>query len=227
MIPKTIHYIWVGNNEIPDFYLECMSTWRKYAPEFDIILWNEEKIKLTFGNLDFLTKMLNKKKYAFASDYIRCLILERFGGIYLDTDIELIKDISELCNNTGFIGLESPGMPACGIMGAVNDFWFFTELKDAVVRADGLVTIPQLAKKILSEKGSLKEKNEAPFMLSDVKIFPEKYFYPYNPYAPNGRDQLMYKDITEKCYCIHHWAKSWKLSLIERAIKFLKKKLCK
>ncbi|EMJ9776187.1 TPA: mannosyltransferase [Morganella morganii] len=222
MIPATIHYIWLGDKKIPSLCQECIDTWSIYAREFNIICWDEGKYFEYFGKNDFVVNMIKNKKFAFAADYIRCDILYKYGGIYLDTDMELVKDISDLLGNTAFIGNESPDQPSCGILGSTPNLWLFDKLKNAIEAGNGLVTIPFLLKKILIENKINISANNDITTTADISIYPQKYFYPYNPYDDTDINQLLYKNVTPDCYAIHHWYKSWKLSITERLIKKLK-----
>ncbi|EHM47920.1 glycosyltransferase family 32 protein [Hafnia alvei] len=220
MIPKTIHYIWIGN-EMPSLNKECISTWEQNAPGFDIQFWDLNKIQRELMPAPFFYEMLKKKKYAFAVDYIRCKILYEYGGIYLDSDIELIKDISILCENEAFVGLEKIGRASCGIIGAKKGFDTMLHLMNEVVKAKGLVEMPVLLTKVLGEH-DFSLGNEIQF-IGKMTIYPVHYFYPYNPYGGNDVDQLMYKDVKEDTYAIHHWAKNWNLSFIELVVRRLKR----
>ncbi|KKC63740.1 hypothetical protein WG82_10505 [Citrobacter amalonaticus] len=222
MIPKIIHYIWLGGNPLPKMYSDCMSTWAVYAKGFEVNLWDEEKYFEVFGTNKYVDEMLKKKKYAFATDYIRCQILSRFGGIYLDTDMELIKDITPLVNNVAFLGEEDIATPSCGILGCEPGFWLFEQLKDHVAEAKGLITIPVLLKRLLISQGIERDLAQPFSTVKDVTIYNADYFYPFNPYGKNKREQLLFLYITQDCYAIHHWAKSWKLSVPERIIKKIK-----
>ncbi|WP_337232273.1 glycosyltransferase family 32 protein [Citrobacter portucalensis] len=231
MVPKLIHYIWVGNAELPPLYKECVSTWHVILPEFDILFWDENKISNTFtpSELLFYNKMLSAKKYAFAVDYIRCLILERFGGVYLDADIEMIKDLSSLNEGGNYLGMESSRKISCGVLAFSKNNWFVAKLKEKVEAANGLVEITKLSTEVLSERfGVLDLDLKESLVLDDITIYPKHYFYPYNPYDEGAKiDQLMFKDIKPETYCIHHWAKSWNYSMGELMVKGIKKLLVK
>lgn len=222
MIPKIIHYIWLGGGDLPKMYSDCMTTWPVYAKDFEIKLWDEEMYFKTFGMNKYVDEMLKKKKYAFAADYIRCQVLAKFGGIYLDTDMELIKDISPLVDNVAFVGEEDIATPSCGILGCEAGFWLFEQLKDRVAEAKGLITVPVLMRDLLISQGIARNLTQPYSTIKDITIYSADYFYPFNPYGKGKREQLLFLYITEDCYAIHHWAKSWKLSLSERIIKKFK-----
>ena len=212
MIPAIIHYIWLGKSEIPKIYLDCMESWKEHAVNYDCYLWNEDSYRKEFGQNDFVEEMIQRKKFAFAADLIRCDVLYRFGGIYLDTDMELVRDISALRKNIAFIGEEDIDTPSCGILGCEPKFWLFQELKAAVIKANGMQTIPFLLKNILDLHGVKKIDSQDISTIKDITIYSDKY----NPYGSAKRSQLLYRYITKDCYAIHHWAKSWKLSFLER-----------
>lgn len=216
MIPKIIHYIWLGGNPLPKIYSDCVESWKDYASGFEIKIWDEESYKVCFGTDQFVEEMLKTRRYAFAADYIRCKVLFEFGGIYLDTDMELVRNIDELCSHIAFLGEEDINKPSCGILGSQPKFWLFGELMQAVKHANGLFTIPELLKNILDERKISKTRSEDITTIQDVTIYSEKFFYPYNPYGSSGREQLLYRYITKDCYAIHHWGKSWSLSFPQR-----------
>ncbi|HFN3686223.1 TPA: glycosyltransferase family 32 protein [Enterobacter hormaechei] len=223
MIPKVIHYIWLGGNQLPKIYSDCIKSWEDYAGDFEVKIWDEKNYRAHFGTDDFVESMLNKRKYAFAADYIRCQVLFEFGGVYLDTDMELVRSIEKLCLHVAFLGEEDINKPSCGILGCQPKFWLFGELMQAVKNANGLFTIPELLKNILDERQIARKDSEDITTIQDVTIYSEKFFYPYNPYGSAGRVQLLYRYVSKDCYAIHHWGKSWSLSFTQR----LKRKLLK
>lgn len=113
-IPKKIHYIWIGGKDIPQEYKRNIESWKKYCPDYEIICWNE-------GNYDFEKNRYMKEAYdlggrylMYATDYARKDILYNYGGIYLDTDVELLKPLDELLYNRAFIGIEDNGQVNSG-----------------------------------------------------------------------------------------------------------------
>lgn len=227
MIPAIIHYVWLGESALPKTYLDCMSTWSTFAHNFQVIRWDEKTYFNEFGDNKFVEDMLRNKKYAFASDYIRCQVLAKFGGIYLDTDMELVKDITPLLNNIAFLGEEDKNVPSCGILGCESGFWLFNDLKDLVKESNGLYTIPVLLKETLKSR-NIERSGKAPIeTIADITIYEDYFFYPYNPYGSSGKSQLLYKYVTPDCYAIHHWAKTWKLSFTERLLKKMRSKISK
>lgn len=105
MIPKIIHYTWFSDEPFSESIESCLQTWRKHLSDYDFVLWDIKKIK----NIDnkFLDQALSEKKWAFASDYVRLYAVYHYGGIYLDTDVKVVKNFDGLLKNTCFIGRES------------------------------------------------------------------------------------------------------------------------
>ncbi|MEN7470513.1 glycosyltransferase family 32 protein, partial [Providencia stuartii] len=89
MIPKIIHYIWVGNNPKPQFVLDCIETWKQHLPDYEIMEWGNDCLE-TINNT-YVNEAIKNKKWAFASDYIRLYALYNYGGIYLDSDVEVTQ----------------------------------------------------------------------------------------------------------------------------------------
>lgn len=104
-IPKVIHYCWFGGNPLPDDAKRCIESWRKYCPGFEVKQWNENNFDLT--SCDYVNEAYKAKKWAFVSDYARFWILYNYGGLYFDTDVELIKPIDNIIADGPFMGREA------------------------------------------------------------------------------------------------------------------------
>ncbi len=216
MIPKKIHYCWFGGNEYTPLVKKCMETWVKYLPDWEFILWDESNSPVEHP---FVKKALLEKKYAFAADYVRFYALYNFGGIYLDTDMELIKNLEPLLNNYFFSGSESIDNKciSAGIMGSIEKHEY---LKSILSYYNGL-NLYETSPNILT---AVYEKNK----FKNVKIYEYQYFYPYNPFdSEQSVKQLFYSDISECTFAIHHWNFSWKPSIFERFITYSKRFLKK
>lgn len=116
MIPKIIHYVWVGGNPKPKNIKRCMKTWQKHLQDYQIIEWNE-------GNFDihenkYVEQAYKAKKWAFVSDYIRAKAVYEMGGIYLDTDVLVLDNLESLLNNRAFVGFENTANPFTAVFGA-------------------------------------------------------------------------------------------------------------
>ncbi|WP_092843786.1 glycosyltransferase [Modicisalibacter xianhensis] len=211
MVPKKLHYCWFGKGELPELYKECISTWGANMPEYEIFLWTEDNISI---DTPFLSYAIKNKKWAFVSDYIRLRAIEQHGGVYLDTDIEVIKSFDSLLKYSCFLGYEDVGRLNTAVLGAVAGHPFIKDCRELMeerfANNKPYLIAPEVAS-VCAEK-----------YLSDNDFFtcPEEYFYPYNPYAKHDRKFLMNKYVTENTYAIHHWGKGWKLGFFDR----LKKK---
>ena len=107
-IPKIIHYCWFGGNPLPDMAKKCIASWRKFLPDYEIKEWNEQNFDVNMSL--YTTEAYRLKKYAYVSDYARFWILYHFGGIYFDTDVEVIRPLDDIVARGTFMGFE--GQPA-------------------------------------------------------------------------------------------------------------------
>ncbi len=112
MIPKKIHYVWVGGNEKPKDIRRCMATWKKHLSDYEIIEWNESNFDI--NSHPFTKSAYEAKKWAYVSDYIRAYALYEHGGIYLDTDVLVLENFDSLLNYRAFVGFENPEYPFTG-----------------------------------------------------------------------------------------------------------------
>lgn len=114
MIPKIIHYCWFGRGEMPKLVQRCVKSWKKYCPDWEIVLWNEDSFDV---NSTLWTKQAYEaKKYAFVADYVRLKAMYEMGGVYLDSDVELLGPIDEFLKHEAFSGFENPRSVPTGIM---------------------------------------------------------------------------------------------------------------
>lgn len=107
MIPKKIHYCWFGGNPLPKSAKKCIASWKKFFPDYEIIQWNEDNYDV--NKIQYTKEAYEAKKYAFVSDYARFDILYQYGGIYFDTDVEVIKSFDEILAQGAFMGCEIDG----------------------------------------------------------------------------------------------------------------------
>lgn len=129
MIPKKIHYIWIGNQPKSELILNCIASWQKYLPDYEIIEWNNDSLAI-FNNA-YVTEALANKKWAFVSDYIRLYALKTEGGIYLDSDVEVTKNLDGFLKHSFFTGYELYDdiySPVTAVMGAEPQNHIITDL---------------------------------------------------------------------------------------------------
>jgi hypothetical protein len=207
MIPKIIHYCWFGGNPLPELGQKCIASWKKYFPEHEIKEWNESNYDV--HKIAYMDEAYMAKKYAFVSDYARFDILYQYGGIYFDTDVEVIKPFDDILARGGFMGIESVGKVAAGLgIGCNAGLGIGCQILDFYARLhfindDGtynLHTVVEYVTDILRKNG-LKEENSMQH-LDGLTIYPKEYFCP---------DLLFLKlvKLSENTHSIHHYAGSW------------------
>ncbi len=193
MIPKIIHYCWFGPKAMDERYRLYIDGWKKIMPDYDIKLWTEDNTPRN----PYVTRALNNGMYSNVSNFMRLVALRNYGGVYLDTDMEVIKRFDHLLGNTAFAGEQSPGDVNSAILGSVAGGAFITRAAAELPRLfDGLepswISGPDFTTVML--KGGDR----------GVTIYPTDWFYPY-PYLGEFKPEC----ITKNTVCIHHWAKRW------------------
>ena len=113
MIPKVIHYCWFGRNPLPRSARKCIDSWRRFFPDYEIMEWNEDNFDV--NSIPYTAGAYAAGKYAFVSDFARFKILREHGGIYFDTDVEVIASFQDILDRGGFMGYEAPGRIAAGL----------------------------------------------------------------------------------------------------------------
>lgn len=206
MIPKKIHYCWFGRGEKPKLYKECIESWKKYFPDFEIIEWNEENFDINCNQ--YVKEAYENKKYAFVSDYARLKVLYNHGGIYFDTDVEVLKRIPDEILETGYFAKEQSTEIQTGLGFAVypknkiikymmDDYKKIPFIKDGKM---DLEPCPIRNTRSLTKKGYIiNEKNK---FLDDIPIFEREYFCGYDIFNNHYI-------ISEKTYTVHHYSGSW------------------
>ena len=134
MIPKIIHYVWVGHNPKSKIIEECIQTWHEKLPDYKIIEWNEENFDMHENR--YIEEAYAAKKWAFVSDYIRARVIYEQGGIYLDTDVRVIDKLDELLTNRAFIGFENKDYLSAAIFGAESGHPFIKDILNYYVGLD-------------------------------------------------------------------------------------------
>lgn len=215
MIPKVIHYCWFGNNELPEKERACIASWRKFCPDYEIIEWNESNFDI--DSCAYTKEAYAAKKWAFVSDYARFKILYEHGGIYLDTDVELLKPLDDIISKGAYMGFEegqrtlngieykiNPGLGLAGVAGMklfreILDFYHSIHF----VTKDGgqtMTTIVDHTTNILRNYGLI-NKNEIQ-NVAGIYLYPTEYFCPLN--FNTGK-----LNITDRTYSVHHFQASW------------------
>jgi len=128
MIPKKIHYVWMGKQEKPKAIKKCMKTWNKFLKDYEIIEWNEDNFNI--DSHPFVKAAYKAKKWAFVSDYVRAWAIYNYGGIYLDTDVFVIDSLDDLLENKAFVGYEKDEYPFTAVFGAKAKHPFIKDMLD-------------------------------------------------------------------------------------------------
>lgn len=207
MIPKVIHYCWFGGKELPEQVKWYISTWRKYCPDYKIIEWNESNFEVN-QNL-YCKEAYEAKKWAFVSDYARLKILYDHGGIYMDTDVEVCKNLDEFLQYAAFSGYESYNKIPTGTIGAVKHNNWIKHLLSYYETAKFLkdngeynfTTNVEVITKMTVEKYNINLNNK--FILFDnIAIYPFEVFCAKDFLSGN-----IYK--SSNTYTIHNFNGSW------------------
>jgi mannosyltransferase OCH1-like enzyme len=206
-IPKIIHYCWFGTNKLPETAKKCIESWKKYFSDYEIKEWNESNYEV--NKIIFTKEAYEVKKYAFVTDYARFDILYNYGGIYFDTDVEVIKSFADILLNKAFMGFERRGHVASGLgFGAEPNNAIFLKVlnyyrkQHFILRnnAYNTKTVVSIVSEILKEYGL---KNEDIIQdVAGIRIYPEEYFSPKSFITG-------ITTITAKTHSIHHFEGSW------------------
>lgn len=229
MIPKVIHYCWFGHKELPPLAKKCIASWRKFLPDYEIKEWNEDSFDV--NSIPYTAQAYKHKKYAFVSDYARFKILYENGGIYFDTDVEVIKPINDILEKGPFFGLEdnpytfacAPGLGfACGpkfhLLKDMLDMYINMQFEAASGKLNKKTIVEHFSEMLLA-KGLLPTSGIVEF--EGAKFYPAEYFCP----KPSEFGKIQ---ITENTHTIHHYAASWigpKQRFANLMIRFFGKKL--
>ncbi|MCR5546819.1 MAG: hypothetical protein K6F30_10140 [Lachnospiraceae bacterium] len=207
LIPKKIHYIWFGNNRKPDLVNKCIASWKKNCPDYEIIEWNEQNYDVEKNC--FMKEAYEAEKWGFVSDYARLDIVSSQGGIYFDTDVELIKGIDELLCNGAFFGFGNYGRIATGLgFGAIKGHYLIERLKKAykdvhfydLKDSKNVITNTMREEPVFSSFGV--EPDDSFQVIKDVAFFPADVFSPLVPGFPEPM-------ITKNTLAIHYGTYTW------------------
>lgn len=214
MIPKVIHYCWFGGNPLPPLAEKCIASWKKFLPDYEIKEWNEQNFDVNI--IPYTAEAYQAKKYAFVSDYARFWILYHYGGLYFDTDVEVIKPMGCIIAKGAFMGCEQdskPGIeltvaPGLGLAVEPRHELYKAILKEYdsfhFLNEDGSnndKTVVEYVTEILKKHGL---RNSPGIQNVDgINVYPSEYFCPRNTVTKRMH-------ITNNTYTIHHYMASWK-----------------
>jgi len=203
MIPKIIHYCWFGNKRKPALVKECIKSWKKHLPDYEIKCWTEKNLPVEHP---FVKAALKSRYYAFAADFVRLFAIKQYGGIYLDTDVVVVKNFDDLLPYNFFLGEEVPGRVNLAVFGAIQNHpvinRFISFYDQIEFDPSNLPVISFSLTKVLADV-----KDEL-FTQKDM-IFDPRYFYPF-PYENRLENYENY--ICEETYAVHLWNHSWRIA---------------
>lgn len=206
MIPKTIHYCWFGRGKMPLVAERCIASWHRFLPDYKLQLWNEDSFDIT--SVPYVKEAYEARKFAFVTDYVRLYALYHQGGIYMDTDVEVVKNLDILLSLPAFSGFESDHEIPTGIMASeAHNAWTSEQLRYYTGRHfrrhDGsydYTTNVEIMSGIMSANGFVL-KNSYQIYKECMHMFPKDYF------CPKSRTGII--TLTANTYCIHHFEGSW------------------
>lgn len=221
---KIIHYIWFGGNPISDLTKKCIQTWKKFLPDFEIMEWNETNFDV--NQCPFVKQAYEQKKWAFVADYTRFKVLEEYGGIYFDTDMEVTKDISEYLEKDLFMGCEDSKMINAAVVWAkephnphIKNILDFYESKEVFNETGDLYeqSVPRVLTNYFEKHGFNKDLEEIQILDNgSAWIYPMEYFYPLSYDYQNNK-------FTDNSCMIHHFDATW-ISKMEKFKTNMKRK---
>ncbi|HFI0697970.1 TPA: glycosyltransferase family 32 protein [Streptococcus suis] len=226
MIPKKIHYCWFGKGKHSKEMKKCIKSWKKYCPDYEIIEWNESNFDISAH--PFVKAAYEAKAWAFVSDYARLKIIYDYGGVYLDTDVELIRNIDFLLQNDAYLGVEAQDwLCNTGLgFGAKKHNSIIAEMLQIYNEIEfdnskkSTIACPYLNTAVVEKIGY--KKQDRIQQLDKITIYPPKYF---DPFPSGGSVSIL---ICDETVSIHHYSASWgswKNKLKRRIARFIGPKL--
>lgn len=215
MIPKIIHYCWFGNNTKPHLAIRCIESWKKYLPDYEIIEWNESNFDVNM--IPYTAEAYRLKKYAFVSDYVRFYVLNQYGGLYFDTDVEIIRNMDDIIARGPFMGFEAGDLSVCderlmiapGLgLGANPGLGLYKKMLDSYAQKHYVTLTGKPSETVVYAITSVLRENktynidDGIFRNGDIFLYSPEYFCPKNYFTGELR-------ITEKTVSIHHYNASW------------------
>ena len=214
MIPKILHYCWFGRGAMDELSRRCLKSWEKYCPDYQIKIWNEDSFDVSSNA--FTKEAYEEKKWAFVTDYVRLYALYTEGGIYLDADVELLKNLDDLLTLGGVVtSYQECTIPAAIMLAEKGNPW----IKDLLSYYDNrhfrlptghldMLQNDRIITAISMQKWNFKMGNTH-IDYGNVHIFPSVYFAPYRKSRKNEGDPTANFKIDSRTYAIHHGIGSW------------------
>lgn len=223
-IPKKIHYIWLGTKEFDKVSIKCMKTWKEILPDYEIIKWSDLECKDIINSNLYAKQAYELKKYAFVSDYLRLYILYNYGGIYMDTDVQIFKPIDKfLCDNAFSCFENNKQIPTALMAAARGNEWISMllhyydnrEFINEFGEMDLTTNVEIISE--LSKKYGFKPNGQEQILRSGVHIYTKDYFCPID--TVNKKKDM----FTENTYAAHLYNGSWRSPTRQKLSKIKKK----
>lgn len=209
MIPKIIHLCWLSGDPYPENIRRCIDSMYEKLPDYEIKIWTKENFDL--NSVQWVKEAFDAKKYADAADYIRFWALYNYGGIYLDSDVEVLRSFDSFLHHKSFTGFEYINIPEAAVMGGEAGVlwikrcldWFSGKSFYAKDRTMTRQVVPHLVKlAIEAQYNTIINDKEKIIDLGDLVIYPHSYFSPKNYFTEKV-------ELKPESVCIHRFAKSW------------------
>lgn len=207
MIPKVVHYCWFGRGEKPELAKKCIASWKTFLPDYEIKEWNEDNFDINCNQ--YVKEAYESRKFAFVTDYVRLFAIYTEGGVYMDTDVEVLKTFDPFLHHHAFSGFETDGNVPTGMMAAEKGSVWAKELLDMYdnrkfIMADGsfdMTTNTTVITKYMLGKGLVLNNRYQDFP-GLCTMYPAEFFCP--------KDHRTGKiKCTHNTVCIHHFAGTW------------------
>ncbi len=209
-IPKIIHYAWFSGDPWEEIHKKCFESWNSVLADYQFMKWDMTHVVKS----KFFNKMIQQKKWAFAADYIRLHSLARFGGIYLDLDVEVIQKFDFLLQNHCVLGREDEQTLACHFIASEKEHPFILDClkyydKSLKLKLGNPPTMPRIVTKVARKYG-LRKSNNNQKLNHNVTVYSSQYFSPmhYKDRLSDNPEQY----IAKETLCIHYWSHSWSWS---------------
>ncbi len=216
MIPKIIHFCWLSNDPYPKLIEHCLTTWKTVLPEYEFMLWDSKKFDLE--STLWTQQSFSTKKYAFASDYIRLYAVYKYGGIYLDTDVEILKNFDDLLQLPYFIGLEQTNIIEAAVFGAEKGTEWLADCikyydKRPFIKEDGsldLLVLPKIMEAQIEQNRKLiyMQKSDLQNIKKLIEDKTKLLLYPFEFFSAKNNETYQLS-TTENTYAIHHFNNAW------------------
>lgn len=210
MIPKKIHYVWLGGSNKGTVVENNIAQWRMLLPDYEFVEWTEQAYLNVFGEdiPKYLLSAIEARQWAFASDYIRLKVLETFGGVYLDTDVELLTSLDKFLINKSFIGMESKFAVSTAVIGSEKNVKWISELLSLYEKRDFVSESGRMDKEpnslyIYKYFKQINSDFDSDHAIPDLSVFKRDVFSPID--FMTGK--LKKSDET---VAIHHFSGAWK-----------------